>query len=99
MSQLRKASLEFFAPGAREVFAVGEFNDWNTTSLPLQRGADGVWRLELTLPSGIYRHKFLVDGVWRCSPTHAQDRCDRACLACPCCVPNLFGSVDRILIV
>jgi 1,4-alpha-glucan branching enzyme len=98
-SPLRQVNVDFCAPSAGEVFLAGEFNDWNTTSMPLHRGPDGNWHIELMLPAGIYRYKFLVDSVWRCSPDHPQDRCDRPCEACPRCVPNLFGSVDRILIV
>jgi len=95
---LRRVTFEFYAPAAGEVFLVGEFNDWNETSVPLRRNADGNWRVELMLPAGIYRYKFRVDSVWRCSPDHPQDRCDRPCAACPRCVPNLFGSFDRVVI-
>ena len=97
-SPLRFVSFDFYAPEAREVFLVGEFNHWNGASTPLHRNGDGNWRVELMLPSGIYRYKFLVDSVWRCSPDHPRDRCDRPCEACPRCVPNLFGTVDRIVI-
>ena len=95
---LRQVSFDFYAPSAGEVFLLGEFNDWNTSSTPLHRSADGNWHVELMLPAGIYRYKFLVDSVWRCSPDHPEDCCDRPCEKCPLCVPNLFGSVDRIVI-
>ena len=39
-------------PGAWEVFLFGDFNGWERRSLPLARGADGVWRV------------FLYDGDW-----------------------------------
>jgi 1,4-alpha-glucan branching enzyme len=96
---LQHVSFEFYAPEAREVFLVGEFNNWETARTRLHRCDDGNWRVELMLPAGIYRFKFLVDSVWRCSPDHAQDRCDRPCEACPRCVPNPLGSFDRIVIV
>ena len=95
---LRHVGFEFYAPTAREVFLVGEFNDWDATSMPLGLTADGNWRIELMLPAGIYRYKFVVDSVWRCSPDQPHDRCDRPCEACPRCVPNLLGSFDRIVI-
>ena len=97
-SPLRHVAFDFYAPSAGEVFVVGEFNDWNSASMPLHRSADGNWHLELMLPAGVYRYKFLVDSVWRCSPGQPQDRCEHPCVACPLCVPNVFGSVDRIVI-
>ena len=39
-------------PGALEVFLFGDFNGWERRSLPLARGADGVWSI------------FLYDGDW-----------------------------------
>jgi 1,4-alpha-glucan branching enzyme len=95
---LRRVSFEFYAPAAREVFLAGEFNDWDATSMPLHFSADGHRRIEVMLPAGIYRHKFVIDSVWRCSPEQPDDRCDRPCQACARCVPNLFGSFDRVVI-
>ena len=95
---LRHVGCEFYAPTAREVFLVGEVNGWDAATMPLDRSADGNWRVELMLPVGIYRYKFVVDSVWRCSPDQPHDRCDRPCEACPRCVPNLFGTFDRIVI-
>ena len=39
-------------PGAWEVFLFGDFNGWERRSLPLAKGADGVWSI------------FLYDGDW-----------------------------------
>jgi 1,4-alpha-glucan branching enzyme len=97
-SPLRHVGFEFYAPTASEVFLVGEFNDWDAASVPLRRSADGNWRVELMLPAGIHRYKFVVDSVWRCSPDQPHDRCARPGEACPRCVPNLLGSFDRIVI-
>jgi 1,4-alpha-glucan branching enzyme len=98
-SERCKASFDFYAPEAREVFVVGEFNGWNAKATPMARGADGVWRVELTLPPGFYRYNFVVDSIWRCSPNQPQDRCDHPCEACPRCVPNVYGSFDRVAVV
>ena len=97
--QLCSARFEFFAPDAREVFLVGEFNDWDPGATQMQRSADGNWRVALNLPPGFYRHKFVVDSIWRCSPDQPYDRCDHPCQACPRCVPNLYGSFDRVAII
>ncbi len=34
-------------PAAREVFLIGDFNDWNRESHPLENSANGVWQLKL----------------------------------------------------
>jgi len=93
------ARFEFFGPAAREVFLVGEFNDWDAKATPMQCGADGNWRVELRLPPGFYRYKFVVDSIWRCSPDQPHNRCDRPCERCPRCVPNVYGSFDRVAVV
>ena len=93
------AIFEFRAPSARDVFLVGEFNDWDAKATAMQRGADGNWRVELRLPPGFYRYKFVVDSIWRCSPDQLRDRCDRPCQRCPRCVANAYGSFDRVAVV
>jgi hypothetical protein len=51
------------APNAGRVTIVGDFNDWNPTTLPMRRSADGrVWEVEVRLPLGRYNYAFLVDG-------------------------------------
>ena len=92
------ARFVFYAPAAHEVFLVGEFNDWDAKATPMYRSADGNWRVEMTLPAGFYRYKFVVDSIWRCSPDHPHDRCDRPCQACPRCIPNFSGSFDRVAV-
>ena len=93
------ARFEFFDPAAREVFLVGEFNGWDAKATPMHRSADGKWQVELRLPPGFYRYKFVVDSIWRCSPDQPHNRCDRPCERCPRCVPNVYGSFDRVAVV
>ena len=51
------------APDAAQVSIVGDFNDWNPTTLPMRRSADGrVWEVEVRLPLGRYNYAFMVDG-------------------------------------
>jgi hypothetical protein len=98
--ELHTASFEFYAPAAHDVFLVGEFNGWDPRATPMQRTADGNWRIELPLRPGMYRYKFMVDSIWRCSSHEPHDRCDLPCQACPPrCVPNLHGSFDRVAVV
>jgi hypothetical protein len=82
------------APDARNVFIAGTFNDWNPCSDPLTRTGDGHWVLTLDLPPGRYEYKFVVDGEWCCEPG-----CDKAHHGCPGCVPNQFGTMNRVLVV
>jgi len=45
------------------VSIVGDFNQWNPTTLPMRRSADGrSWEVEVRLPLGRYSYAFLIDG-------------------------------------
>lgn len=51
------------APDAARVSIVGDFNNWNPSTLPMRRSADGrVWEVEVRLPLGRYNYSFMVDG-------------------------------------
>ncbi|MDW7979754.1 MAG: isoamylase early set domain-containing protein [Verrucomicrobiales bacterium] len=50
------------APYAKEVYLMGDFNNWDPRSIPMQRQPDGGWRVEVTLPHGHHRYLFVVDG-------------------------------------
>lgn len=56
------------APGARAVFLVGGFNDWDPAATPLEGPANGVWEVVVPLPPGVWRYAFVVDGVWTRPP-------------------------------
>ncbi|MBR5894276.1 MAG: alpha amylase C-terminal domain-containing protein [Akkermansia sp.] len=43
-----------WAPGARALFLIGDFNDWNRSSHPLKQNNEGVW--ELRLPKDTLQH-------------------------------------------
>lgn len=49
------------APLAQSVYLAGDFNDWNPTSHPMRRRADGWWFIEVQLTHGHHRYLFLVD--------------------------------------
>jgi 1,4-alpha-glucan branching enzyme len=80
------------APEARAIFLAGTFNDWNTGATPLTKDADGNWAVALELPPGRHEFKFVVDGVWCCEPG-----CDGTNRDCPKCVPNPFGTMNRVI--
>ena len=43
-----------WAPGARALYLIGDFNFWNREANPMQRNSNGVW--ELRLPADALRH-------------------------------------------
>ncbi len=52
-----------FAPEAREVSVVGDFNDWQPGVNPMKRQPDGGWTVQVTLHHGHHLYRFLVDGT------------------------------------
>jgi 1,4-alpha-glucan branching enzyme len=51
-------------PDAKEVYLAGEFNHWDPTATPMDRGKDGIWRTTVELTPGTYQYKYVVDGNW-----------------------------------
>lgn len=50
------------APSAGSITLVGDFNDWDPSGTPLQRGPAGRWVVDLALKPGRYRYGYLVNG-------------------------------------
>lgn len=51
-----------FAPAARHVSVVGEFNGWRPEANPMHRQPDGSWTTQVPLHHGHHLYHFLVDG-------------------------------------
>ena len=49
-------------PQAQSVFLIGDFNQWQPTTHPMNRMPDGGWVLRMELPHGHHQYLFLVDG-------------------------------------
>jgi 1,4-alpha-glucan branching enzyme len=49
---------------AKEVFVTGDFANWDPSAHPMEKGADGVWRITIDLQEGQYVYKYVVDGDW-----------------------------------
>jgi len=64
--QLSNGNVEFrfYRPEARKVSVAGDFNDWNTGSLPMRLGSDGWWRCQLRIAPGCYHFRYVSDGEW-----------------------------------
>lgn len=81
------------APNAKAVFVAGTFNDWKPDTAPLHPDLpNGKWTITLPLPPGHHEYKFVVDGQWCCEPG-----CEHEYRGCPKCVPNEFGTMNRVL--
>lgn len=52
------------APSAMEVYLAGEFNSWETQSLPMEKNKEGVWETMVKLPPGRYEYRMFVDRAW-----------------------------------
>ena len=58
----------YYAPEARTVRLAGTFNSWHPETNPLGKDASGEWSARLSLKSGRYEYRFVVDGVWTDDP-------------------------------
>jgi 1,4-alpha-glucan branching enzyme len=56
--------LTLVAPEAREVKVAGNFNGWRPEATPLKNTGAGEWVVRLSLRSGRYEYRFVVDGCW-----------------------------------
>jgi 1,4-alpha-glucan branching enzyme len=71
-------------PGAKEVYLVGDFNDWDPSADRMVK-RKGVFQKLLQLEPGEYQYKFLVDGQWHADPSAMTQ------------VPNAFGTLNSVV--
>jgi 1,4-alpha-glucan branching enzyme len=65
----------YFDPGGRatQVALISSFNQWNPRGYDFRMKSSGLWQLTIpTLPTGQYRYKYLVDGVWLNDPENPE---------------------------
>jgi len=65
--QLPKLNEVYFtvsAPEAKEVFLVGDFNNWATDTNSRMEAKNGAWRKKVSLNPGKYHYRFVIDGKW-----------------------------------
>lgn len=60
----KNVEFTFYSPEATYVYVAGEFNGWDTQSLPMKKDKDGVWRSKVKLFPGRYEYKFFADNTW-----------------------------------
>ena len=78
---------ELTHPAAHEVCIAGSFNDWHPAAMPMICIGEGRWRKELTLPSGRYEYRLVVDGQWVDDPAATE------------LIPISFGTATAVLTV
>ncbi|MFO0561069.1 MAG: alpha-amylase family glycosyl hydrolase [Polyangiales bacterium] len=83
-------SFEYRDAAATSVWVSGSFNGWGATpamgAVPLERGMDGVWRVQRSLARGRYLYKFIVNGsMWIPDPANMNRESDG------------FGSFNSVL--
>ncbi|NIM19164.1 MAG: glycoside hydrolase family 13 [Candidatus Latescibacteria bacterium] len=71
-------------PTAKEVYLVGDFNDWDPQSDRMVK-KKGVFQKTKRLAPGEYQYKFLVDGEWHSDPSAPRQ------------VPNEFGTTNSVI--
>jgi len=64
LPKLTEVRFSVFAPDAKEVFLVGEFNNWRADEDSLMSAENGTWQKKMGLNPGKYRYRFVIDGSW-----------------------------------
>ncbi len=62
-----KVTFTYNNPKAKNVYLAGEFNNWNSHNLKMNK-INNVWEKSLDLEPGEYAYKFIVDGKWISDP-------------------------------
>ena len=84
-SNVQDVEFSLHAPDAKKVCIAGQFNDWNTKSMPMKKSKDGTWKIKMKLSHGKCEYKYFVDGAW------AQD------IAGAEMIPNPFGTGNCVI--
>lgn len=82
-----KTEFNVSAPGAKNVFLVGDFNQWNPSTHPLKQKNKQDWTISISLDKGQYQYRFVIDGEWKNDPK------------CSAVVENPFGTTNCLKVV
>jgi len=84
----REAAFTIEAPAARDVYVVGDFNEWKIgDESRLVNTGNAWWEKRMKLARGRYRYQFVVDGEW--TPDSKNGERER----------NVFGTFDSIVAI
>ncbi|HBG60476.1 MAG TPA: glycoside hydrolase [Candidatus Omnitrophica bacterium] len=67
-----KVRFDIYAPQASNVELVGCFNSWMPGQHIMKKERDGFWKTHVTLCSGQYEYKFIVDNKWEIDPENSN---------------------------
>jgi len=86
-SKIKRQKVHFSVESARarEVFLMGDFNNWDPKAHPMKNDGNGLWVKSVIIPPGKYEYKYLIDGEWKEDPKNEQT------------CPNCFGTLNSIL--
>ena len=83
----KSITFSYSAPDANDILLVGDFNNWDMSSNPLNKNDSGEWETSIKLNPGTYAYRFIVDGEWHNDPKALEK------------IPNEFGTQnDKIVI-
>ncbi len=85
LPKLNEITLTVKAPGAKEVYLAGEFNNWKLDQNSRMEQNNGSWTKRLNLDCGKYRYRFVIDGNWIEDPSNPLNQL------------NAYGSRDSLL--
>jgi chromosome partitioning protein len=88
LPKLREVTFQILAPQAKEVYLVGDFNNWIISQdSKLQKREEGVWFKSLSLNPGRYKYRFVIDGNWQIDSQNPNTE------------PNPYGGLDSLLVI
>ncbi len=61
---------------AKNVFLVGDFNNWNPFNLVMTNKGAGKFNIKIRLKPGIHSYCFVVDGEWKTDPNNRHQYSD-----------------------
>ncbi|MDD3088065.1 MAG: AAA family ATPase [Candidatus Omnitrophica bacterium] len=85
LPRLTEVMFSVFSPEAKDVFLVGEFNNWQINESGRMMQNNGTWSKRINLNTGKYRYRFVIDGNW------IEDSSN------PLKEVNPYGSVDSLV--
>jgi len=73
VKELAEITFSLHEPDAKEVYLVGDFNNWKIDRANrFRRIRDGQWTKKMRLKPGKYHYKFVIDGEWREDPNNSD---------------------------
>ncbi|MFA5311613.1 MAG: AAA family ATPase [Candidatus Omnitrophota bacterium] len=85
LPRLTEVMFSVSSPEAKDVFLVGEFNNWQINESGRMTQNNGTWSKRVNLNAGKYRYRFVIDGNW------IEDSSN------PLKETNPYGSVDSLV--